>query len=109
MGYVKYESTSTEYQGESFAKSIQKENNATWDANDTAEYEMTDSSGTVVSSGSLTKSGDSLSFALFVPNTDTASLEGIHLLLVYLTNSVDATISDVIAEYRINYKSKKAK
>lgn len=108
MHYDKLKSVNTEYQGESFNRSIHREDGVVWDAVDQASYTMTDSANVVVSSGSITKSVDNLTFDLAVPNTDTANLLGEHLLLVTLTKTDDATFSDVIAEYNITYEARTA-
>lgn len=109
MGFVKYEKTVTEYQGESFTKTITRSDGTAWAADDEANYELIDSSGNIVSSGSLVKTGDNLGLTVFVPKADTASISGKHILLIYLTSVSQPTFNDVIAEYTINYKVKKAK
>lgn len=108
MRYNKKHGIGDDYQGESFSRSLNKESLAVWDSTETAVYEMLDSEGAVVSSGSLTKSGDNLSLILFIPKSDTSDLLGEHLILVHLNDTGDAEFDDVIAEYRITYKEKKA-
>ncbi len=108
MRYNKKYAIAEDYQGESFTRSLNKESLAVWDANEVANYELIDGDGTVVSSGDLTKSGDNLSLIVSIPKTDTADLIGSYLLLVHLTDTVDTTFDDVIAEYKITYKEKKA-
>lgn len=108
MHYDKLKSVNTEYQGESFNRSIHREDGVVWDDVDQATYSMVDSANVEVSSGSLTKSVDKLTFDLAVPKADTANLTGAHKLLVTLTKTDDATFSDVIAEYNITYEARTA-
>lgn len=108
MVYAKKFGIATEYQGESFTKPLTKESGAVWDANEVANYEMLDGDGNPVSSGDLTKSLDELTLTVAVPKQDTADLAGVYLLLVHLTDTVNTGFDDVIAEYKITYKEKKA-
>jgi hypothetical protein len=105
---VKYKDIVTEYQGESFNRSLYKKNGSEWDANQVGNYELVDDTGAVVSSGDLIKSDDNLSLTIAVPKADTATLVGSYRLLAHLTDTVDTTFDDVIAEYEITYLEKKA-
>ena len=108
MPFIKHTSKAIEYQGESFTKSLGRKDASLWLANEQANYKLFDPTGTSVSTGALVKSGDNLTMTLSVPSADTATLEGICLLLVYQTDDNDATINDVIAEYFITYKKPNA-
>jgi len=108
MGYVKYKSEQSEYSGESFSKTLFKKDNTEWSAEDIANYSLIGTDSVEVSSGALTKSGDNLSMTFVVPSSDTDGLIGRHKLLVTLSNSSDARINDVIAEYIINYNKRTA-
>ena len=108
MSFVKYKEIVTEFQGESFNRSLTKKSGAIWETNEVGNFELIDTSGTVVSSGSLIKSADNLSLTIAVPKGDTATLVGNYRLLANLTDTVDTDFSDVIAEYEITYKEKKA-
>ena len=108
MSFVKYVGTATEYQGESFTKSLYKEDKTAWENNDTCTFSLVNSAGIEVSVGDLILSGDKLSMTVQVPKTDTLALVGEHLLLVSLGNVSDSEFADVIAEYRITYLEKKA-
>ena len=109
MKYVKKVSViPTEYQGESFAKALGKTSGLIWDANEIGTYEVVDGTGTVVSSGALSKSIDNLSLIVVIPASDTSALLGDYLLLVHLNDSIDAEFSDVIGEYKMSYKERKA-
>ncbi len=108
MGFVKYVGILTEYQGESLSKSLFKEDGSEWGATIGGVYSMTDENGDEVASGSLVRGGDNLSLSFTIGKTETASLDGRYLLLVSLTDSNDTEYSDVIAEYTITYKNKKA-
>ncbi len=108
MAYVKYSKEETEYQGESFIKSLYKTNSNIWYDNELATYTLTDPDGAVVLSGNLTKSDDKMSFMLSIGKTETAALLGIYKLLVYLEDTVNTELKDVFAEYKITYTDKKA-
>lgn len=105
----KYVLVPDEYQGESFTRSLLKDSAATWAATEVANYEMRDTDGAVKSSGSLDKSADNLAIIVQIPKADTASLEGNYVIYVNLEDTDDATKSDIIAEYNITYKLRKAK
>lgn len=108
MRYNKKYAIAEDYQGESFSRSLNKDSLAVWEATEVADYELIDGDGVIVSSGALAKSGDNLSLILTVPKADTEALSGSYLLLVYLKDSGDPTFNDVIAEYKMTYKIKKA-
>lgn len=104
MGYAKKIGISTEYQGDSFSRTLTKDSGAIWEANETASYKMVDMKGDVVASGSLTKSVDNLSMTFMVGSTATATLLGIYKLIVYLEDTVLTEMKYPIAEYKIDYK-----
>jgi len=108
MGYVRYKSEQSEYAGESFAKTLFKKDGTEWDSEDIANYSLLTTEGVEISTGALTKSGDNKSMTFVVPSIDTDGLLGRHKLLVTLSNSSDARINDVIAEYIINYNKRTA-
>jgi len=107
MGYIRSKTSSDEYSGESFTRTIRKKDEL-WGANDEANYKLYDQDGKIVSSGSLVKSGDLTSMAFVVPKNDTAKLVGTYKLLVELTDSSDDRISDIVAEYELKYKAREA-
>lgn len=108
MGFVKYKNKATEYQGESFTKTLTKEDGSIWEANEIGYFSMTDVNALEVSTGSLSKSGDNLGLTFTVSKDDTGSLEGKYLLLIHLNDSIDVNFDDVIAEYEMTYINKKA-
>ena len=108
MAFIKWLGSATEYQGESFTKSLTKDDDSIWEANETAEFQMTDVDGLEVASGSLVKSADDLSLTFTLGSTDTTALLGQYLLLVYITDTVDAEVHSVIAKYTMTYIDKKA-
>jgi len=108
MALVKYIGTATEYQGESFTKSLTKEDGSKWLNNEICDYVLVNSAGIEMSTGSLVRSTDELSMTVQVPSSDTESLVGEFLLLVYLKDTNDSDFANVIAEYRIEYLEKKA-
>ena len=89
-------------------KAILKDDGTIWEVNETGYYEMFSGNSKIVSNGALLKTGDNLSLYFSVPKTDTGVLEGVYLLLVHLTDTNDATIDDVIAQFSVTYKIKKA-
>lgn len=97
-----------EYQEESFNRALTKKDGTEWGSNESAAYKMTNTEGEEVSSGSLTKSGDSLSLILAIPDDDTVGIVGSHRILVRLSLGDDATFNDVIADYSIMYKDERA-
>lgn len=108
MAYVKITKSLTEYQGESFTKSLYKKNRTEWSSEEIATYTMTDKDGNEITNGSLTKSTDNMSITIQIGKTITTSLEGKYKILIYLGNTNDSEISDVIAEYNVTYITKKA-
>lgn len=107
MPFIKHISKAVEYPGESFTKTLGKGNGGAWSDTEGANYEMFNSEATLVSSGGLAKSADDLTMTFTVPQADTAALDGNCLLLVYLTDTADPTMNDVIAEYHMEYRAKK--
>ena len=106
MEYIKLSRNPTEFQGESFSKSLGKKNNSEWGSTEVGNYILTDENGDEVASDNLTKSGDSLSLSFILGKTDTADLEGVYTLLAYQTDTSNAEINKVIAEYKITYKTR---
>lgn len=107
MSYDKYSDSVTEYQGESFVKSLYKKSGETWDINEAANFILIkDTTKGIVGSGDLTKSGDSLSLTLTVGKTITSVLQGSYTLLVYQTDTNNVEINNVIAEYKMTYKER---
>lgn len=106
--YVKITKSIIEYSGESVNKPISKESGLIWTANEEANYIMYDNLGATISTGDLTKSVDNLDLNLAVPYTDTEGLEGTYVLLVFLIDTIDLGYKNIIAEYRITYKKRKA-
>jgi len=108
MAYVEYYKEETEYQGESFIKSLYKKTKQIWDINEVGTYTLTDTFGSVLLNGNLVKSADKLSLTVALGSTDTASLLGVYKLLVYLEDTVNSELKDVLAEYKITYIETKA-
>ncbi len=109
MAYVKKKGTSTEYQGESFTKSLVKGNESAWEDNEVAEFKLYDTSGNTVVTGSLMRSVDLLSLTFLLGKSDTIDLFGIYRLLVYLSDTVVTEMNYVIAEYKLDYKKTTAR
>ena len=108
MLYVKREDIATLYQGTSFTQTLEHEDGTVWGATEELNYEMTDLENNIVSSGDLIRSGDDLTFAFVVPETDTTTLEGEYLLLVYQTTTDDVRIKVPVAQYELTYITTKA-
>ena len=109
MAYVKKTGISTEYQGESFTKSLVKANNTAWEDNEIAEYKLFDTKGNIITSGSLIRSVDLLSLTFLLGKTETLNLFGVYRLLVYLSDTVITEMNYVIAEYKLDYKKTTAR
>ena len=108
MSYEKLVDDLTEWQGESLEKTLRRSDEAVWGANESGTWELFNGSGTEVASGVCAKTPDGFGIVAMIPEADTATLAGNHLLLVYRLDSNDATVKGVIAEYHIVYKKKKA-
>jgi len=108
MGYVKYLDNQKEYSGESFTRTLIKNDGELWNDEDIASYSLLDTNGVVISTAPLVKSTDKKSITFVVPHTDTINLSGKYKLLVTLSNSNDDRINNVIAEYSITYSKRKA-
>lgn len=104
MAYGKKTGKSIEYQGESFTKSLTKEDGTAWEDNEIALFVLIDNKGLEVTTGSLVRSIDLLSLTFLLGKTQTTSLFGIYRLLVYLSDSVITEMNYVIAEYRLDYR-----
>jgi len=107
MSYVEFADTTTEYQGESFVKSLAKKSKGIWEANEEANFILTDGDGVVVASDDLVKSDDDLTLTFILGKTSTADLEGVYTLLVYQTDTSNSEINNVIARYKITYRTRK--
>lgn len=108
MSFIKKEGASTEYQGESFTKTLLKRDETVWTAEDEATYILKDRLGATVVTGALTKVNGDFGLKFEIGQTDTTTLLGNYLLLVYLTNTVNTDYADVIAEYTLVYNEAKA-
>lgn len=109
MAYKKVVKKFTEYLGESFSQSIKKEGGLLWGSHEVATYTVYDGNGTTGVTGSLVKSTDNTSLGFQIPKTATAGFTaGKYKVMVDLENTQDAEISDVIAEYSIEYKNRTA-
>ena len=104
MGYAKKTGKSTEYQGESFTKSLVKDDGSIWYDNEIGVYKLIDNRGKVIATDSLIKSEDNLSLTFLLGKTQTQYLLGIYKLLVYLNDTVITEMNYVIAEYKLDYK-----
>ncbi len=104
MAYAKKIGTSIEYQGESFTKSLVKDDGSIWEANEVATYKLIDTKGKIIATDTLMKSVDELSLTFLLGKTDTTYLFGIYRLLVYLSDTVVTEMNYVIAEYKLDYK-----
>lgn len=109
MGYKKVVKKFKEYIGESFSQSIQKDGGAVWNTNEQAVFTLYDAAGTTGITGTLVKSADNLSLGFMLSKTSTAGLTpGPHKVIVDLEDSIDTEMSDVIAEYSIEYSARTA-
>lgn len=108
MSYEQITKRSEEYSGESYAESLKKKNGKIWAATETATYEMINTSGDLIASGVLEKSTDKKSISFMIGKTTTVGLVGMHKVLVSLGASDNAEMSDVIAEYDIEYSARVA-
>lgn len=108
MAYVEKNGNYTQYQGQSFSRALTKESGAIWEANETAYLTLTDSSNNEVLRRNLGKSVDNLSFYLLVGTGDTTELDGSYNLIVYVEDSNNSELNDVIADYKMRYITKKA-
>ncbi len=109
MGYIKKNGKSIEYQGESFSKSLTKEDNSVWGDNEVATYELLNQSGTIIDTGTLTRSDNLTNMTFIIGKTVTADLLGVYRLLIYLSDTVITEMNYVIAEYRLDYKKTSAR
>lgn len=108
MAYKKIVKDVKEYESESYADSLFKKNGATWSPNEVMTYELVNTTGTIISSGTLEVSTNLKSQTFLIPSTDTNGLLGKHKILVNLGNVGDPAVSDVIAEYNIEFMARKA-
>lgn len=110
MHYNKiFEKLPNEYQGESFKRSLGKEDGSIWETNEDGTYTITNTSGQTVMSGNLMKSENGLTLTISISKLDTADMLGNYRILCFSTRDDDDTFNDVIGEYEITYKSRKAK
>lgn len=110
MHYNKiFESLPDEYQGESFKRSLGKEDGSIWEDNETASFILTDSRGNLIAGGSLVKSENSFTLTVSLSKYDTEDLLGNYKMLCFSTRTDNEDFNDVIAEYEITYNSQKAK
>lgn len=96
------------YQGNSFSRGFYKSDGSIWEANETGEFEMFNSGGTVVASGAMAHSADNLSMGFHVPDTATPTLLGVYIVLAVVTDTGDATVNAPLAEYTVTVSEKKA-
>ena len=108
MPFIKRTGKAVEYAGESFTKSLARKDGSVWEATESGVWELVDDASNQVASGVLTKSADNLTLTAQIPKTDTVGLGGNYLLLLSITDSDDADFEDVIAEYFIEYRERKA-
>lgn len=91
--------------GESIFIDFPKKDGATISATMTGTYDMTDSSGVSVASGSMAKSGDLITFELRIADTETAGLaDGSYELLCLVNDSADG-YADYIYEETVKIRS----
>ncbi len=98
----------SEYQGESFSRSLGKEDGSIWENEEDGTYSLIDSNGTTIKTGTLIKSENSFTLTVFLSNTDTENLLGNYKLFCFSIRDDDSSFNDVIGEYEIEYKEKKA-
>jgi hypothetical protein len=105
MSYVKQSDSIEEYIGESFVADFIKEgDNNPWLIGELLEAIVYDSMGTPVFLGGGTKSDDNMNIRIVVPYNITQDFsEDQYLILVYLVDSTNPDIRDVIAEYKVKY------
>jgi len=104
MPFIKHISKADKYQGESFTKTLGRGDGSVWASNEKVNWQLFDPNGGAV--GTLTDailSGDDLTYTVKIPKTTTTAFDGVYLLLVYVIDTGDADINDVIAEYRLNF------
>jgi len=108
MAYYQHTGSKTEYQGESFTKTIYKENGEAWGNNELANYELVGTTGVQEATGNLTKVDSDLGLTFEIPDTETAALTGNYKLLVHLTDSIVTTFDDIFVEIDITYVERKS-
>ncbi len=108
MAFVKLEKKTTEYAGESFSKPLAKGDGSVWEATDSGYYQLVDSEGAIISTAPMTKSANEKALIFFVPKSDTIGITGKYKVVARLTNTLNAELDDVIAEYSIIYSILKA-
>ena len=108
MSFSRYDGAATEYQGESFTRTLAKKDGVVWGANEIASYILVDKNGTEIDTGDLTKTGDNIGLEFVISESVTTALLGTYLLLVYLKDTVDTDFANVIARYTITYVEVKA-
>ena len=109
MAYSKKTGASVEFQGESFTKSLIKDDGSEWMDNEDGSWKLFNTSGNIVANGTLTRSDDNLSLTFLLGKSSTTSLFGIYRLLVYLSDTVVTEMNYVIAEYKLDYKKTTAR
>ncbi len=98
----------TLYPGNSFTVAIYKDDGSTWAANETGFFEVYDKAGINVANGAMVKGDSDLALVAMVPNSATSTWIGPYLVTASLTDTVDTEKRELLAEYLLTYKSKKA-
>ena len=108
MNYKKVVKRFTEYEGESFSQAVSKKGGGAWEDNETAVYSLIDTEGVVQTTGNLIRSEDKKSLGFLMPSSVTAGLSGKHVIFVDMLDTDNTDVRNVIAEYAIEYTSRKA-
>ena len=90
--------------GESFSREITRRDGKPWGDTATATYKMVDLSGTVIATGTLEKSSDGKMFSLLIGKSVTENLEGEYRVYVFLQDTANPEINELIAQHAITYK-----
>ena len=96
-------------QGESITKWYKKTSKEVFTSDETAYWTLSDTNGTIVKNGTLSKSDDNLNIGFTIPKTDTTALLNSYLLCVRATHEVNTDMDDVFAEYDVFFNDLKAR
>ena len=108
MFYTPLEEVEKEYQGESFYRELGKSDGSIWSSTESTYCELLRRSGGITYTIPLNRSSDHKRMLLEIPASVTTPIVGQYLLLVYLLDSLDPEIKDVVAEYKIEYLKREA-
>ena len=105
MPFVRYAASTTKYQGTSFVRTLTRKDGEPWASTHSSDWVLVDEYGVTIATGNLIKVNIDLGLRLEVHDSETTDLKGLHKLFVYLHDSDNTTLSDIIMEYSITFKT----